>query len=319
MGFNLAWGEPVVVREVLDKYYNPLISQIDVVSLSYPPYRVDTELALLLQKITGYKHIIITTGATGAINTVLRVLKKEGRTECITTEPHFPFYPDIIKKCGMNHQNKLTSDNLPPYKKVRLVDVPSNPWGHIRNVTDTDNNVVWDSVYANPVYINTQVGLSVEHRVNINSLSKWLGLTGLRIGWIGTNNTEDFKLFYDDVLYETCGVSTLGQSLALDILKKVDLDSFGKEANTRINMNRDEFQKLGGFFDNQEIPINGMFYPVWVKDKAIEIVTRAGVDFITLKAVGSDSLIRFNLAQNNKITKDAIKAIKTADRLRNKV
>ena len=317
MEFALGWGEPVVVREVLAKYYRPIIGPLDL-NLPYPPYRIDTELTLLLQQITGYKHIVITAGTTGAINTVLRVLKKEGRTECITTEPHFPFYPDIIKKCGMNHHTK-PMQNLPPYKKVRLMDIPSNPWGHIHNVTDTDNNVVWDSVYANPVYMNTQIGLSIQHRVNVSSLSKWLGLTGLRIGWIGTNNEEDFKKFYDDVLYETCGVSTLGQNLALDILKKVDLDSFSKEAGSRINMNRDEFQKLGGFFDNQEVPVNGMFYPVWVQNKAIEIIDRANVKFITLKAGGNDTLIRFNLAQNNKITKDAIKAIKTVDRLNNKV
>lgn len=314
--YDLSWGDPVVVREILNNYYKQPLSVIDIPNISYPPYHVDTELTLLLQKITGYKHIIITAGTTGAINSVLRVLKAEGRTECITTEPYFPFYPDIIKKCGMNHHTGYTANRLPPHKKVRLMDIPSNPWGHIYNVTDTDNNVVWDSVYANPVYMNTQISLSIQHRVSVSSLSKWLGLTGLRLGWIGTNNKEDFEKFYDDVLYETCGISILGQNLALDILKKVDLDSFSKEAGSRINMNREEFLKLQGFFDGQIIPVNGMFFPAWVDDKAIQIIDRANVKFIKLDTMGDSTLIRFNLAQNNKITRDAIKAIKTADRLK---
>ena len=103
---------------------------------------------------------------------------------------------------------------------------------------------------------------------------------------------------------------------ALDILMKTDMDKFHRTANMRINMNRGEFLKLQGFFDGQIIPQDGMFFPAWVNDKGIKIIERANVKFIKLDTLGDSTLIRFNLAQNNKITRDAIKAIKTSDRIK---
>jgi aspartate/methionine/tyrosine aminotransferase len=317
MTWNLGWGEPVCVRETLDEMYLAKPLKTSLKDMSYPAYEGQPALVDHIKKMLGYKYIIVTNGTTSSINIVLRALAKaESRCVVVTEKPHFPFYPNIIEKCGYIHKTGILTDNTISVQKLILADVPSNPWGKLYNVDNSHNNVIWDSVYANKVYLNTKIPFAVSHRVNVGSFSKMLGITGLRIGWIGTDNENDFKLFQAENLYETCGISIPSQDLVTDILNTVDIKRFYLKAQGRVNQNREEFLKLNSFFDGQEIPVNGMFYPVWVNNSAIKIIDRANVQFITLNTEGDSTLIRFNLAQNNKITQGAVKAIKTADRLK---
>lgn len=314
--YPLGWGETVCVREALDAYYKGDI-KFDIRGMAYCDYNGLPELVEKLKALLGYKHILITAGTTQSINVVLRALQRaEGRNICVTDDFYFPFYPDMISKNNYEHKKGLFKNTDSPDKKLILIDVPSNPWGHVYSIKTVYNNVIWDSVYANPVYMNNTVIPHIDHRVNVGSFSKWLGLTGLRVGWIATNSEEDFKLFFDELKFEACTISVPGQVLLNDILNKVDLEKFSHAANLRVNMNREEFSKLATFFDNQPVPKNGMFYTVRVTDKGRSIIEKAGVGFIELERGNNESLIRFNLAQNNKLTRDAVKAIKTADRLK---
>jgi aspartate/methionine/tyrosine aminotransferase len=317
MTFNLGWGEPVCVREALDDLYLVKTPTTRLKNMAYPDYHGQPALIQHLKTMLGYKYIIVTNGTTSSINIVLRALARyEGRSVCVTEKPHFPFYPDIIQKCGYTHKTGILTDNTVSSQKLILADIPSNPWGKLYNVDNSHNNVIWDSVYANKVYMNTKIPFAVSNRVNVGSFSKMLGLTGVRIGWIATNDAADYQMFDAENLYETCGISIPSQDLITDILNTVDIARFYTNAQGRVNMNREEFQKLSKFFDGQEIPVNGMFYPVWVNSSAIKIIARADVQYITLDHSGESTLIRFNLAQNNEITRAAVKAIKTADRIK---
>lgn len=315
--FRLSFGDPVVVREVLNSLYTPKLNLSAINEMGYPPYEGLPELVSQLKKMLNYNYVLVTSGTTSSLNFVLSALQRnEGRNIAVTNMHYFPYYPDIIKHANYVQEISPFEKPLSEEKKVHLVDIPSNPWGNIMSIKDLYNNVVWDSVYANPVYINTNIAFQIEHRVNVGSFSKMLGLAGLRIGWIATNNEEDYNLFYNEIKYKSCGTSTIAQDLIIDILQKLDMDSFLATARTKVNYNREEFLKLSSFFDGQVIPVNGMFYPVWVDDKGLAIIERAGVQCITLETKGNKSLIRFNLAQNNTITQKAVKAIKTADRIK---
>jgi aspartate/methionine/tyrosine aminotransferase len=320
---NFGWGEPYCVRECLEHYYKKknYMVLIDIKNAGYSNAEGNLQLINSIKKIikytTGieYKYILITHGTTGAINVVLRSLAKEGKNICYTHEYYFPYYPFIIEKNNYEHKKGLGiyhEKNLSKKNTVGLVDSPSNPDGNLFLYTDNLNNIIWDSVYHNQVFINT-IPILPDHRVNCGSLSKLLGLTGLRVGWIATNNEEDFKKFTEENLYENCTMSFYSQQLAVDIIESVDFDNFTRSAKYRINNNRELFDRVKHLFDNQEVPENGMFYPAWTSPYTCQLLDKLGISYVKLDESGKDKLLRFNLAQLNEITQKAIRFLRKED------
>lgn len=314
--FDFGWGEPFCVREALKHYYKRKVHKaVDIDSLKYSPDDGDQDLIDLtrwfIKETTGieYKHIIITNGTTGAINIALRVLAKEGKGICYTHKYHFPYYPQIIEKNGYRHQTGLYRDHeqqLSNNNVVGIVDSPANPTGDLLLYYDHKNNIIWDSVYHNPVYINT-IPVIPDHRVNCGSYSKVFGLTGSRIGWIATNSKEDYKKFSDENLYENCTISAPSQDLLLDIFDNMDLNNFMRSAKYRVNNNREMWDRIKDLFDNQEVPENGMFYAAWTDPIAYKLLDKLGFTYVTMDSKGNDKYLRFNLAQTNEITDKAIR------------
>jgi hypothetical protein len=60
-----------------------------------------------------------------------------------------------------------------------------------------------------------------------------------------------------------------------------------------------------------------MFYPVSANKSSLKILGKAGVSYITL-IEGKEPVIRLSLGQNNILTREAVKAILTADKIRGK-
>ena len=315
MNINLGWGYPVCVKEVLNSLYTPKLITSSIMDMDYPPYEGKERLTTHIKAITGKKYIITTNGATQAINIVLRALKKSENKSIVVTNKHgFPYYPDMINKAGLIQQI-VTSDQLSD-KVINLVDMPSNPYGIVHEIKDPFNNTIWDAVYNSKVYLNSSFPKIIESRVEVGSVSKMLGITGARIGWIATDNEKDYNLFFEEVKLENCGFSVLSQDLVTDILDKIDLDLFMTIAQGKVNNNREEFLKLSSFFDNQNIPEDGMFYVVSVDHKGLQIIDKSNVTYITLENENNGKLIRFNLAQNNDLTKKAISAIIASDKIK---
>src|ERR1700688_3053074 len=106
---DLSWGDPVIVRqaltETLGKNY-PLASS-PLSSLGYPPHsgnpKLIEQLKILAERQSGHrpKHLVVTCGATGAINAGLYALKTQRSIWVVTNRRYFPFYPDIIKMADM--------------------------------------------------------------------------------------------------------------------------------------------------------------------------------------------------------------------------
>jgi aspartate/methionine/tyrosine aminotransferase len=189
---------------------------------------------------------------------------------------------------------------------VGLVDSPTNPAGDLVLYSDIKNNIIWDSVYHNPVYINT-LPVIPDHRVNCGSYSKVFGLTGLRVGWIATHSDKDYEAFLAENTYENCTISVPSQELLLDIYDNIDLNNFMKSAKYRVNNNREMWDRVKPLFDNQEIPANGMFYSAWADPIARKLLDKLGFIYVEMDAEGKDKFLRFNLAQTNDITNKAIK------------
>lgn len=321
--FDLGWGEPVCVREVLNKLYTPSLAMSSVVDMSYAPDDGHAQLIELVEdyilETTGktYQHIIITNGTTPAINTVLRTLKRYEGAKKISTSPlYFPYYPEIIKKNGLEQVLGHTNKTARVDGEYKLIDMPSNPTGSMSQSYFNYFDTIWDSVYYNPVYINSPRLALKAHRVMVGSLSKVLGLTGLRIGWIATDSEMDYKRYTSDNLHESCTISVPSQELAIDILENVNRRHFFRQANTSVNYNRESLNRIKHLFDGQEVQNNGMFYGVFADDKATKILEKANVSYVTLTEDGQRNFIRFNLGQNNLITEHAVKAVLKADGVR---
>ncbi len=317
--FKFCWGEPYCVKEALKHYYKKKYhAYVDIDSVKYQPYDGDPELIKLtkqfVKETTGieYKHLIITNGTTSALNIVLRSLqRRHGYKTCYIHKYHFSFYPTIIsknnyqQKIGLyqNHELELSQKNV-----LAMVDSPSNPMGDFLLYTDNYNNIIWDSVYHNPVFINT-IPVKPDHRANCGSYSKCFGITGARVGWIATNSDEDYLLFKEENMYETCSVSYLSQNFVLDLMQNTDIDAFMKSSRYRVNNNREMFDRICYLFDGQAVPENGMFYAVWASPYTVKLLDKLNVKTIQMDALGNDKFLRFNLAQTNDLTKRAIRYI----------
>jgi aspartate/methionine/tyrosine aminotransferase len=322
--FDFGWGEPFCVREALKRYLkSKAFKPVNIDNMGYTPDDGDPELIkltkLFLKETIGkeYKHVIITNGTTGALNVVLRCLhRKEDKKLCITHKYHFPYYPEIIKKNGYSHTIGLYQNHekdLALKDSVGIVDSPSNPTGDLLLYSDHENNVIWDSVYHNPVYINT-IPVKPDHRVNCGSYSKVFGLTGLRIGWIATNSDEDYQMFMEENLYENCTLPFQTQDFMKDILNNTDLYNFMRSAKYRINNNREMFDKISNLFNKQPVPENGMFYTAWTDPYVCKLLDRLDIKCVELDEDGDSKFLRFNLAQTNDVTNRAIRRILKEDK-----
>jgi aspartate/methionine/tyrosine aminotransferase len=321
--YRFCWGEPYCVREALKHYYKRKAAKpIDIDSIMYSPDPGNQKLIdytrNFIKETTGefYKYIIITHGTTSAINIALRVFAREGRDTCYTHKYYFPYYNDIIDKNGYKHKKGLYKQHkqqLNNPNTVGIVDSPSNPAGDLLLYSDISNNIIWDSVYHNPVFIN-DIPVKPDHRVNCGSYSKVLGLTGARVGWIATNNESDYKEFLKENLYENCTMSTPSQELIIDIFDNIDLQNFLRSAKYRVNNNREMFDRICYLFDGQAVPNNGMFYAAWATPYTYKLLGKLGIKSVEMDSYNKNKYLRFNLAQTNELTKKAIRYIIKEDR-----
>jgi len=316
--FDLGWGDPACVREAFLSF-NKLNHVIEQNNGGYrfgaQCHNLEKQIQLLSCNLLGiqHKHIILVNGAMQGLDASLSFCKnKLQMTKCLTNEKHFPHYPGVIKKNGLFHA-KFTSSGI---RTVHLIDSPSNPDGKIYTGDSFADFIIWDAVYNNPIY-KAIATPPIKHDIAIGSFGKLFGLPGLRIGWVATNSEEAAKYIRNHIEITTCGVSSPAQIMIEEILEHPYwVSSFLNKAASYINSNKTEFLKVKHIFDGQTPDINGMFFFPEIDPKALEILSKAGVEFTPGEACGdaSGSHIRLNMAQTNEIISAAVKAILKADR-----
>lgn len=153
-------------------------------------------------------EIIVTTGASEAIDIAFRTILDEG-SEVILPGPVYPGYEPIIRLCGAKpvladireNQFRFTASIIEKYitNKTRCIVIPypSNPTGVSLTkselveiaelLRDKEIFILADEIYSELIYDQTHVSIGTmlrEKTMVINGLSKSHSMTGWRIGFL---------------------------------------------------------------------------------------------------------------------------------------
>lgn len=246
----------------------------------------------------------------------MRAYAQQGYEYCLTRQaPYYIRYPKMVQAGNLKHVTSTMG--VIDQKIVAMIDLPSNPTGSLESIMMAKQMpVILDAVYLNQVYMDPIKVQHIPHDVLVGSYSKLLGINGIRLGWMATNDDLLAERMRELVTSEYCGLSTPSQEILKSTLPDFDWDLFFPYARFKIDLNRENFAKLEKYFGETPIPTVGMFYYAPVDKKAKEILAKANVNFTKGSAMGTtDDFGRFNIGQDNQLIDQAVKAILKADRI----
>ena len=204
------------------------------------------------------KRIIITPGASGALQLALSVLVNPG-DKVIMADPGYPCNRHMVRMfegeavsvaVDANSQFQLTPELLEQHWSEQTVAVmiasPSNPTGTridkkqmqalIEKTQEHDGLLIVDEIYQGLVYdVENYTALSVsDELVVINSFSKYFGMTGWRLGW----------MVVPEALVDA--IDRVSQNLFLapsTPAQYAALEAFSSDSMDIIHAHRDEFRQ----------------------------------------------------------------------------
>lgn len=220
---DMAIGEPVFLQECLTRKLLPSIfaSTWDV---RYPYLGGNPELVDILKSYSGSKYVVVTNGAKHALQSLFAVMAGAGghRTAALRT-PYWPSYKTIAQQHGVT---LIDIDKAKDKGVIRICTSPNNPDGHIQREVKCGGFDIWDAAYAHPVYGFDPLMDHIEAVATVHSPAKIFGLSGLRIGWVSTDDEEIARKVAMQVETTTSGVSNVAQQV---------LARFAKDAQMRNN------------------------------------------------------------------------------------
>jgi aspartate/methionine/tyrosine aminotransferase len=193
---------------------------------------------------------------------------------------------------------------------VKLIDSPRNPTGELAmDLEDGSRYVIWDAAYHSPIYNKLFMNIIPTHDIMVGSFGKTTGLTGLRLGWVSTDDDLLAKEIEKSLHADSLGVSQYSQMAAAITLAKLPFDKFSKKAAAMIDDNREEFSKIRKLL-HQEVPSTGMFYYAPVSGYLESVFKDMGVGFVSGPTLeGAPGWGRFSLAQKRETVRDFVKEL----------
>lgn len=294
---DLGIGESHLLREaVLNAYDLKHISFNSPNIFEYaPPYGYDP-LVEMLESIYGGK-IIITTGAKNALSGAFYAMKKDNREGIYYTTPYWSSIPSLISREGLN-RSILRSD-----AGCVLTVAPNNPSGEFDLTTNIEQlPIIHDAAYYTHSYLPKEIELKKFGDIQIFSVAKMYGLSGLRLGIIRVNNEKYYDSLVKFVEATTAGVSTASQNILMKIVELEEgnpsiREDYEEYIHTAITNNRKYvISNLDPDYfaiDNTYQENIGMF--AWIKSK-IKDFSSAGVNVMPGDCFGDPNFFRMNLS-----------------------
>ncbi|MCY6482912.1 pyridoxal phosphate-dependent aminotransferase [Clostridium aestuarii] len=271
---------------------------------------VREKIAKSLEKESGIKlsseNIVMTVGAAGGLNVVLKALLNQGE-EVIVFAPYFVEYNFYANNHGGKtvvvspdtstfepNLNELEK-NITSNTKAVIINTPNNPTGVIygeeklKNIAmivakkedeyGTDIFVISDQPYSEILYDDIKLPsiLSIfNNAIIVNSFSKSLGLAGERIGYIAASNKiKNINMFMNALSF--CN-RTLGFVNAPALFQKVVGDAIDARVDiTAYKMRRDFLYENLTRLGFECVKPKGAFYlfPKALIEDDVEFVKRA--------------------------------------------
>ncbi len=314
--FNLAVGEPVFLQIA---YNITAPSPLAHVELGYPPFAGNTKLIDALKRHHGgsYDYIVVTNGAKQALLAAFYAYRGiAGGIKILHRKPYWPSYPTLAGLSKMTFNEGMLITNGEAFKTVTVNTTPNNPDGS--EVLDSCD--IWDAAYAHAVYGSSG---SPAHQISVWSAAKLFGLSGLRIGWLATNDKDLAAKAAEYVEITTSGVATDSQQRLLTVLDFFYDSSSAAEiyhlAGYVLKSNAVSIlRNIESFLDEARgatVNNKGMF--AWVKARDPEkfdwALEQAKVKVIPGKACGAEyGWYRINAGHKYLYTVDAMQALRKA-------
>lgn len=184
-------------------------------------------------------QVCVTVGSQEAMTAAFLALVGEG-DEVLIPNPSFPAYENCVKISGGEPVfYRLPADKdfafdieefrskITPKTKVAVVISPSNPTGKIFTkedltaiaevLKDTGIYLIYDEIYSDLYFTEKPHSASefYDKTVIVSGLSKSLSMTGWRVGWVASSQTEVIKACLTLHGFLTVCTSTISQKAAL--------------------------------------------------------------------------------------------------------
>lgn len=306
---NFAVGEPRMLGAAISRIVNPPRSEREF-DPTYPAAAGDPRLRELIAASPWQngRHIVIANGAKQALAAAFYALKKTGAFGIHVPTPFWPSFPTLIESAGLYG----TFGPYPVHGHALCWASPNNPDG--QQWCSNGKLDVWDAAYASPAYGWNE--LVPPARMTVHSGSKLFGLSGLRVGWLSTDDQTLADHATRFVEITTSGVSNASQrflmeavSMHPDQLREVH----GRSRRLVLENAAQAERILGPVCESVQIPCGpraGMF--AWVKPKDyqefMESVKRGDLKVVTGDACGMRGWVRFTLGNDPTETYNAFAA-----------
>jgi len=316
---DLSFGEPVVVMKALFRQLNrfgdpfKMPNLYDLPNWTYQPAAGKPDLVAILEKKYDAK-VVVCNGAKQALAAGMYSFKRNGLATIFYERPYYPANPSLTESVGLTWCDKGSASSF-------LITSPNNPCGSNYSNLDLigwryNGPMIHDAAYYTDIYLpDDQMTLPIGD-IQIFSMSKMYGLSGLRIGYAVAHNEKYYQDMVDYIEMTTAGVSTASQDIARNIEAFFrDHPSYYREfcaeARASITNNRKLLSQLNpDVLTVMDCQSNSMF--AWCKKGPRLDSKKAKVHVLSGTLFGADdSIIRMNIAVPHEVLKEAI------DRLNN--
>ncbi len=224
----------------------------ELIAASYPHLNLETD------------QVCVTVGSQEAMTAAFLAIIDDG-DEVLIPNPGFPAYDNCVKISGgepiyyrLPAQKDFAFDieefksKITPKTKAAVVISPSNPTGKIftandlhqiaEALKDTGIYLISDEIYADLYFTGEKPRSASEfydRTVIVSGLSKSLSMTGWRVGWVASSQTEVVKAAMTLHGFLTVCTSTISQKASL--LGWTDEAELAKAEAREIYKKRGEF------------------------------------------------------------------------------
>ena len=291
-------------------------------------------------------QILVSNGAKQSLFNITQALLDEG-DEVIIPAPYWVTYPELVKfagakpvivDCDERNGFKLTSkqleDAITPKTKMLILTTPSNPTGAVytkeelerlaKVLEGSDIWVISDEMYEKLVFGDTKFVSTAsisedmfKRTITVNGLSKSVAMTGWRMGYLASSNTELVKAMTSLQSQSTSNINSITQKASIVALNgEVDEDiekmrqAFEARANEAVKL----FNSIDGISVSRP---KGAFY-LFVNIKDItndsmkfceDLLKEYGVAVVPGIGFGSEGYFRFSFATDMVTIREGIRRI----------